>query len=287
MLRDEVGGEATNLVPMDKPQDIYQRVADVTIAKLKTMNNPLAAQWLNYGITRQTTKRSVMVVPYGGTLHACRAYIELHVVKRTADGVACPFENVRKATAFLAKLVWESIGEVVVKAKEAMLWLQQVARVMSKAQVPITWTTPAGFLAVQRYPTWEKRRIKMVFFGKMSKLQARYEGVEIEKDKQMTAISPNFVHSMDASALSFFVLRAPFRSFALVHDAYGTTAANVDQMNRLLREAFVQMYLDHDVLAEFRESCIKSLGTDEGIPPVPSAGVLDITKVIESAYFFA
>jgi DNA-directed RNA polymerase len=158
---------------------------------------------------------------------------------------------------------------------------------MSKAQVPITWTTPAGFPVVQRYPNWERYQIDTVFFGKTMRLQARDEGMEIEKDKQVTAISPNFVHSMDAAALSLYVLRAPFTSFAVVHDAYGTTAANVDQMNHALRAAFVGMYQNHDVLVEFRESCIKALGTDEGIPPVPSAGTLDISKVTTSEYFFA
>jgi DNA-directed RNA polymerase len=35
MLRDPVGGAAVNLVPSDRPSDIYQRVADVVIEKLQ------------------------------------------------------------------------------------------------------------------------------------------------------------------------------------------------------------------------------------------------------------
>lgn len=296
MLRDEVGGRATNLVPLDQPQDIYQEVANVAIAKLRAMKadeslpfeqRVQAEQWLAFGVSRKTTKRSVMVVPYGGTLHACREYVMQHITERVEAGEPSPFENNLRAATFMSRFVWLAIGEVVIKSREAMKWLQSVARVMSKAQVPITWTTPVGFPVVQRYPNWERHRIETVFFGKKMKLMVRDEGIEIEKNKQVTAISPNFVHSMDAAALSLYVLRAPFKSFTVVHDAYGTTAAHVDEMNSALRKSFAQMYREHDVLTEFRAECIKALGTADGIAPVPGSGTLDIDGIVESNYFFA
>ena len=61
MLRDEVGGEATNLTPRDKPQDIYGIVSDKTTAQLKLETSDdlvhrkypitkkqLAKLWLDY-----------------------------------------------------------------------------------------------------------------------------------------------------------------------------------------------------------------------------------------------
>lgn len=62
MLRDEVGGKATNLVPMPKPQDIYGRVGEVTTTLLlEVPPDPLefSNRWLAHGINRSIVKRSV------------------------------------------------------------------------------------------------------------------------------------------------------------------------------------------------------------------------------------
>jgi len=89
LLRDEVGGAATNLIPSKIPQDIYKIVADRTVKvlqeetsnelykpKCKWTRKQLAEAWLKIGISRKLTKRPVMVVPYSGTLYSCREYIE-------------------------------------------------------------------------------------------------------------------------------------------------------------------------------------------------------------------
>ena len=65
LLLDSIGGSATNLTRTDKPQDIYQRVADVCIRRLQGSSNELAKIWLELGITRKLTKKPVMTLPYG------------------------------------------------------------------------------------------------------------------------------------------------------------------------------------------------------------------------------
>ena len=67
MLRDTIGGKATNLTPEDVPQDIYQMVADVVLKKVKEDAQhgvPYSKEWVSFGIDRKITKRPVMVVPY-------------------------------------------------------------------------------------------------------------------------------------------------------------------------------------------------------------------------------
>jgi DNA-directed RNA polymerase len=74
-----------------------------------------------------------MVLPYGGTFRACMQYVREAVAKKIADGMQNPFgDQLGKATAFLAKLVWASISDVVVAARVAMDWLQKVARIAAK-----------------------------------------------------------------------------------------------------------------------------------------------------------
>ncbi len=43
-------GQLVNLVPGDKPQDIYRAVADVVKEDLENSSEDLAKAWLDYGV---------------------------------------------------------------------------------------------------------------------------------------------------------------------------------------------------------------------------------------------
>jgi len=78
-------------------------------------------------------------------------------------------------------------------------------------------------------------------------------------------------------------------SFTLIHDSYGTVAADVDMMIACLKKSFVQLYTDQDPLAEFRVD-IAAMIADEALPdlpPVPEKGNLDLAQVEQSDFFFA
>lgn len=294
MLRDPIGGAAVNLTPSPQPQDIYQRVADRTIELLRRRaaedNHWMAYGWLAFGIDRKITKRPVMVLPYGGTRVSCMEYVRAAVREKIAAGTENPFgDELGRATVMLAGLVWDAIGDVVVAARTAMEWLQGAAREAARANAPCSWVTPAGFPAHQEYRAVEDRRIKTRLRGAVIKPLDYGATDRIDRHQQALGISPNFVHSMDAAALSLTICRAldvGVFDFCMIHDSYGTHAADTDALARALREAFVDMYERHDVLAEFRESL---LATTPGlsIPPPPPKGELDIRAVLDSPYFFA
>ncbi len=183
MLLDSVGGAAVNLIPADEPQDIYQAVADRVMEKLRlilssigdipftemteeTEEDPKKKKgptreemarwshgWLDFGMDRKITKRPVMVLPYGGTPRSCLKYVEEAVMEKIKGGKEHNFgDELKRAISWLSSLVWESIGDVVVAAKDAMAWLQKTARLTAKANQPIFWKTPSGFTAYQLYP---------------------------------------------------------------------------------------------------------------------------------------
>jgi DNA-directed RNA polymerase len=179
MLRDEVGGKAVNLVPGDKPNDIYADVADVVTKKLTfaPTDGPdswLADRLLQIGIDRTITKRPVMVLPYGGTYRSCHEYTSQSLGERV-DMRETFGEDGYKATHALSKLVWESIGDVVVKAREGMAWLQSVARARAKAGQGVGWTTPSGFVVFQAYRDKSENRIKTRFGGSLAVVLEAWE----------------------------------------------------------------------------------------------------------------
>jgi len=304
MLRDEIGGLAVNLIPSEQPQDIYQRVADVTTEKLAMFlehNNDkrdLAEIWLSLGITRTMTKRPVMILPYGGTRHACRQYIEdeLRQLLKDRDN---PFQlgdrdRIFEASDFLAGIVWDSIGEVVIAARNVMDWLRKAASLAAKEGLPVNWMTPSGFPVQQAYRDVRTRRIRTKLAGNLIrsvKLTIQEHLDTIDKRRQGNGISPNFVHSMDAAALHLYVnLAGEFGmdSFSLVHDSYGTLAADTEVSACCIREVFVRMYQD-DVLDHFRTELLDMLSEKNAakLPAIPPKGTLDLALVKQSAFFFA
>lgn len=293
MLRDPVGGAAVNLVPQEKPNDIYARVADRVIEKLREESDPekkwIAQSWLQFGIDRKITKRPVMVLPYGGTFRSCMEYVRQAVNERIADGEANPFgEEITKATAYLSSLVWHSITDVVQAAREAMDWLQKVSRVVSKHKLPLVWTTPSGFVAYQAYKDVKFRRVRTRLQGSLVYQSLQEETPKIDAYRQALGISPNFVHSMDASAMMLTIARVQGQGvsqFAMIHDSYGTVAADMDKLAAALRGAFVDMYTLNNVLVDFLAALPDTVR--EECPPLPVAGALDLLAVRDSDFFFA
>ena len=73
------------------------------------------------------------------------------------------------------------------------------------------------------------------------------------------------------------------------HDSFGTHAAESEHLACALRETFVQMYPEHDVLKELRDTIYHRLPEDlkEELPELPPTGRLNLAEVINSPYFFA
>ena len=281
MLRDPIGGEATNLVPMTTPQDIYGRVANVTVAK-----DPSLAGI----VTRSVAKRPVMVLPYGGTIASCKDY-----VRAALREAGHQFDPERETE--IATLVWASIGDVVVAARDGMSFLRKMASAMSKKKEHVSWVTPSGWPVLQQYYNLKMQRINCTVLGK----RLQYANYEAQKDtvdgrRSGQGLPPNFVHSMDAAALVGMVdlaLDQGISQFAVVHDSFGTLACDMDMLGACIRTSFVNMYENHDVLEELRERVYQTIvttrknSTPVNLEQTPAKGKLDIHGVLESPFFFA
>jgi len=291
LLRDEVGGRATNLVPADQPADIYRLVADATVVRLRDIAagrvegpgerpEELAAWW-DGRVSRAIVKRPVMTVPYGVTLFGMRDQIADEL--RRAGERGC-----REEATFLSRVVWESIGEVVVAARQAMAWLQEVAKLAVEADRPLCWTSPMGFPVVQRYQRMLPQRLDVWVAGRRCRHNFASPTDELHGSRQVLGISPNYVHSLDAAHMMQTVLLCAemgIPALGMVHDSYAVHAGHVTTMNAALRHTFVQQY-EQPVLRQFRDEVQAALG-DVELPPLPEMGGLEVHRVMDSLYFFA
>jgi DNA-directed RNA polymerase len=290
MLRDLEGGKSVNLTPHATPQDIYTDVAKRTTELLEQENTTLATELLNIGVCRKICKRPVMIVPYSGTQHSCRDYI-LEALEDKCKGKNPWGDDFWKPATYLAKFVWKAINEVIVSAHTVMEYIKNIAKLYSQQGKPFEWETPTGLLVRQSYSNTKKLRIWTHLSGSTVKLNYRQPLEKtVDARKSVSGASPNFTHSLDAAALTFTVdkcLKEGIKDFAMVHDSYGTHSPNMIKLNNMLREAFVEMYRDNDVLQNLYDSAVSTLAEGTEVPEPPPRGTLNIEEVLQSDYFFA
>ncbi|AZC49519.1 DNA-directed RNA polymerase [Pseudomonas chlororaphis subsp. piscium] len=354
MLKDEIGGSAVNLTPTETPSDIYRMVAEKVIKQLEADvahgssdefvekvydkgtesensttvlqlgSRTCAERWLAYGITRSETKRSVMTLAYGSREYGFAEQIMIDIIRPSAERGKTHFwptpGEKSQMARYLAAHIWTAVGSVVVKAVEAMNWLQTAASLLGSQGLPVRWTTPAGFTVWQEYRKRTTQRVETVFGASLIRgfdgekenrsesagqadkgvkegdvrvrVQISHFTPDIDKVAQKNGISPNFIHSMDASHLMQTVVagaKQGIRSFAMIHDSFGTHAGNSGKFFKIIREEFVRTYIEQDVLAVFAAQVSDQLDNNnvKKLPMIPCKGSLEVSGVNESLYAFA
>lgn len=287
ILLDPVGGQYVNLFDenfVGPKQDIYSKVGTETIKAVEldlTSECPLtasyAALWLSLGIPRDMAKTPVMTYVYGATLRGTSEFVQ----NKAEDLFGAFPEDVSgyKASMYLAKKLFQGIEATVPAAAELMRWLRAVAQRQPNGQ-RMECTTITGFPVQHDYQGFDETRVELRSCGARSALVREFNDTTLPLAMQ-NAIAPNFVHALDASHLTLvaLVMKAEGLSMLAIHDSFGTHPSDVDRMHEIIREQFLFMYKDRDVLSNF----LWELGSTGEIP---TRGSLDLSRVLSSEFFF-
>lgn len=276
--------------------------------RLKLGTRELARQWLTYGMSRSVTKRSVMTLAYGSKEYGFADQVFEDTVMPAIDsGKGAMFTEPSQASRFMAKMIWEAVSVTVVAAVDAMKWLQGAAKLLAaevkdkktgeilKPCLPVHWVTPDGFPVWQEYRKKDTTRLNLMFLGSFNLQPTVNKGTkkELDKHKQESGISPNFVHSQDGSHLRKTVVHTHRKygvmSFAVIHDSFGTIPADAEYLFRGVRETMVETYRDNDVLLDFYEQFEYQLHESQRdkLPELPKKGKLNIEDILSSDFAFA
>ena len=298
MMRDPIGGKATNLVPSNKPNDVYNLVAQKLIMKLRDIkDNPLAKKWLEYGIDRKLCKKPVMCLPYSLTKFSCRKYIEDHMKKQLNERnvsidifkVSDREDGIFEATNWLTPVLWESINEIIVGAKEIMKFLKDIAKLVASENLPVSWTSPLNAPIQMLCYEKESKRVKTQMGDSIVKLSVAHDTPNISKRATSLGICPNFIHANDGAVLQLAVVKAKelgVDNFSMIHDSFGCVASDSHLMGKALREAFCEIY-QKDVLKNFADEMYAMLSkkNQKKFPKMPKKGDLNLDLVKQSVFF--
>ncbi len=322
LMRDEVGGASVNLLPSNRPRDIYGEVGEILYERLVGIRDSggpegeWAARWLKVfgdSVPRKFCKGPVMVTPYGGTRDSFKGSVLEWL--RDNNPKAIPDKKGKKyglrfeATVWIVPHLWDAVGERTGRGKECMEWLKTCAGKVAATDQPVWWTTPTGFHVRHFYGRLQKRIIATKVDGRRVQLVEQVRSKKLSKKDQLQGIAPNYVHSLDASVnmetiLAYVVGEDP-PPFTTIHDAFGTVAGGMWPLFGCIREAFIKVH-KNDVMGDFRTRCTLMLRdhlmaindkdwsqedcwaeADAKMPGVPAKGGLDIQEVRRADYFFA
>ncbi|PSK40693.1 hypothetical protein C7M61_000341 [Candidozyma pseudohaemuli] len=264
-LGGDIGGaQQVNLVPADRPQDVYAHVAGLVEKRLEAdaEAGDERAIFFKGRIARKVVKQTVMTNVYGVTYVGAVAQIEKQITHMFDNDVT--LSDLSKYSRYLTTQVFASMRELFERAHLIQDWLGEAAKRISKsvrvdfeadpkdANKPhhmssVIWTTPLGLPCVQPYRTDKSRLVKTTLQDII--ISDPFAVSQVDARKQQAAFPPNYVHSLDAThmLMTAKACGTDGLSFAAVHDSYWTHARDVDLMNKHIRDQFVEIHQEDSI----------------------------------------
>ena len=313
MMRSKREGALVNLMPSEKPADLYQTVAD----SVKAMVDADAAKGLEVakvvlrnGVTRSLCKRATMTFAYSSEEYGFREQLMDDVMRPAAVAVlqghlkAHPWEMLRTskdgetkmdggftAASYIAKCIWRAVNDIVTDACVGMAYFRRCAQLLAHEGKGLVWHTPVGLPVLHLYSEYTTKKVKLFLHDKEVRLFARTGQTEVvNKAKAADAVSPNVVHSLDSAALMLCVLdcvEAGVRDFSLIHDSFGAHPNDTETMYTAVRQSLINLYESYCPFEEIRSQTYAALDAKEKVPSLPVKGDLDLTKILHADYAFS
>lgn len=186
----------------------------------------------------------------------------------------------------------EELDELNILSVEMNTYTQALSK--GNGNSAISWTTPSGFQVNSgHFLTFIEGvagNIKNVRIGadaeRKNHIVHMYRVVSEKASLQDTvsAISPNVVHSYDASHLAICAANWD-GAIGVIHDSYSTHASDVPRLLDLVKDVFIYMYEDKDTFEDLQSQILTN---DDGFDfPKPEFGKLDFNEIAKSDFFFA
>ena len=307
---DVKGCLATNVTPtigddgLCDRQDAYLLVANKSIELTKLMLSGslsdedrdiyemLLGLLENHG--RKICKRPVMVSNYGGTAggRADMLYDMFRDLK--IDRKYIKKDNAIK----FAKIIGDSITGVLNGGKAFEKYIQTMNNLIAKGGTSVRWYTGDRFPVIHvksKELKPERVKLKLPNSRRETSIYKKNFSNEVSPSKMRSAISPNYIHSLDAELLRRVALRMRdegVESSDWIHDSFGCLPNDVSRMLKTTKEVFLDMMEKDPLLSldvDLRGQAIRKGSTEKQVCKVilPNLGDIELSKILDSEWFFS
>jgi DNA-directed RNA polymerase, mitochondrial len=213
----------------------------------------------------------------------------------------------RKQVFTLASLIDKQIFVSFPTLKVLYDYFKEVIKLTLVVNIPTVWFTPAGLKITQFYNVSVQNKVSIRFGNKAQKIVLKTATDKLDKKKQIQAIIPNIVHSLDSAHLINILNSSSdfdLNQILPIHDCFGVHPNDINKLTYLVKREFITLYTENNFLEKYHNRLIQALKdnnynilTDKDnkeyilpknkkyyIPIIPKFGKLDLTKIIESKY---
>ena len=231
-------------------------------------------------------------------------------VEYYAPGINGKVILTRKNIYKIAEIINEQIFILFPSLNNIYAYFLDIAKLMVKLNLPLTWITPSGIKITQNYLKSKTTKLAIKLFGVKKTLILRETIKERNNLKQINAIIPNIVHSLDASHLLNVINSAESKGIVpviTVHDCFGTHPNRMAALQNEVKKEFILLYTHQDFLEVFHNRIIQSIRDNNleiiemndmprfvifmeesiEIPQLPKTGKLDLADVNFSTYMIS
>ena len=278
---DYDGCVASNVIPTeDGRQDIY---TDVAMAVLRDdLGETVVDDYIKTCLeenARKYSKKVVMTSAYGSTLYGDSQGV-LNVMSELNYN---PYYMNTAVSMSFARLLRASLASRIQGATRYMKWSRDLVKsTLTSGADCFTYFTNDGFKVVIRKDKMKTKSYVGKVNGKRYKLNLNVKTGDIDINKTVTSAVPSIIHSLDGAFLRELVRRGDdlgIVNWGVIHDAVAVNPNDVTKLHKIARETFIDV--DHkNVLENIR------LQSNSEFPKIV-VGDLDITKVLESEWFFS
>ena len=146
----------------------------------------------------------------------------------------------------------------------------------------LRWVTPSSFPVKYECFKWDTFKCRSTLNGKRINHVIRIKTSNPDIRGYMSGISPNYIHSLDASHMAL-IIDGWGGAFGAIHDSFSTHACDVEKLLYKTKETFVSMYDQPNYYDIIQQNLT---GKTDDVKQ-PELGSLEIQEVHDSDYFFA
>lgn len=313
MTGDVAGCKATNVIPTFEDgrqvrQDAYLLVANKALDLTKQLveesttdeekDNLELFQGLLEEKGRKVCKTPVMVSNYGGTSGG-RAEIVWDLLREfKVDRKYITKKN----SSLYSKILGDSITGVLNGGKAFESYIHKMNNIISKKNKAVTWETSDGFFVVHvKKKELKPKQVSCLLPGsrRPTTIFKKSFSEDVSSVKMKSAISPNYVHSLDAELLRRVALscnKAGIIDTDWIHDSFGCHPNHVDTLLEITKQEFRKLMMARPLKAldkQLREQVDSSKASQKVLEDIvlPWSREFKITsdfdEVLKSDWFFS